>query len=227
MDDRVNILDMHLWRHGQVNGSIVQDRVYPGFDKLIGHFLGLCGWHCQHRNAQPGCLNTGDDIGNILNSVFADFLTNFCFVAVENHRHVKTAIGEALVASQGVPNIAGPDYHNIPDTVYPQDGAQLADQEFDAVSGALFAKLTELREIFADLGGGNSQPFPQFLRGGYLAAFLRHALQRAQVKGQSANDNIGDWFVFHFYLQGIWDNKPACAILHYNFTSISQPLPMV
>jgi hypothetical protein len=92
-----------------VGRRIVEDGAHTGPNQVIRHVLCFTGWNGQHRNFDLVLLNHIHQIGNIVYDIITDLCVDLFRVAVEYEADAKTTIAETLVASNGMPKVAGAD----------------------------------------------------------------------------------------------------------------------
>ena len=126
---------------------------------------------------------------------------------------------KTLVTCQGVAHIAHPHQGYIPNMFHLQDFTQFADQKNNVIAGALFAKLPELRKVFADLCGRDAHLLAQLLRRGVLLVLCLHPAQGSQVNREFADNDIGNFSLFHGLLPNMvllnWRNGTGTSYAIY------------
>ena len=94
----------------------------------------------------------------------------------------------------GDAQVAGADDRNRPFLIDLQHGLQPFDEIGYLVARALLAKAAKVRKVFANLRRTDVQSFAQFVRRGNVFVVLLQAAQGAQIKRQSADNNVRDCF---------------------------------
>src|SRR3990172_6163870 len=111
------------------------------------------------------------------------------------------SIDEPGVVSDRPSQVAHAHQDHVPHAIDLENPSQLIGQIPDVVAGALLPEFTELRQVLANLRRGNPKTLAQFLGGGNLLTVGGHVTERAEVKRESAHDDIRHAGCGHRFLQ--------------------------
>lgn len=121
MRDWVDVLHLHLLRHVDADGGIVEDGFDPRLHEQVRRFLRRCGRHGQHRHLNLVLFDLFDHAGCVENAKISHGLPHFFRVVIEHHAHVEAAIGEPVVMGERVTDIAHADDDHLPHAIHFQD----------------------------------------------------------------------------------------------------------
>src|SRR5690606_20419137 len=150
-------------RHRQHHRSEVEHARDAGRDERVGGLLGGAGRGGDHADRH---VAGGDDAGQFghradLDRVGtgADRGTDLGGGDVDHADDAEAALVEAAVAGERLSEVAGADDDDRPVVVEAELAANLVHQVGDLVAHATGAVATEVREVFADLGGVHAGQF--------------------------------------------------------------------
>ncbi len=112
--------------------------------------------------------------------------------AVEDADEAKPLVDETAIAGECGAEQACPDDHDVPGAVEPKAPVDLLNKPCDFVPDTARAKLAEIREVLADLGGVETDHGRQVARRDAHDALSIQLAQLAQVQGEARHSDRGD-----------------------------------
>ena len=201
--DRIDIAHPDIIGNLEDNRGVVEDGAHTCLDQQVCNALANSGGHGDDRQTRVLLADNLVEVVEVLDRQIAYKLAELGGVAIEECDELQALAAEALVARDGLPQVAHAHEHYGPAVGEAEDALDMMQQLLDIVADTLLAELAEVGEIFADLGSGNVDALAELLRGDRENALLQKIVQAAGVERQPADHHIRGYVqTFHGSLRG-------------------------
>jgi len=114
MNDRIDILDMHIRRDAEVDRRVVQNGADTRRDDHVGDFLRLFGGHRDHGDLDTALFNDTRGLIDGENLKAANAFADFVGRTIEQTRNVKSAFGKTAITRNRTTQIPRADKGDFP-----------------------------------------------------------------------------------------------------------------